>query len=259
MKRYVSYHLLALLIIVFAACEDVEDNAIPNIAAPVLVEIETLGKYTPLDQVTIATTISDLDKTGILDNTVGIDTVPASLSSIQVLKDVGGTTETFFSPLSLTQGSGVIVADWADILPADSAPEDGLEVAFEYFETYENVPFRKIYKLDYSTTAFTGNLPVYTTTVEGSEVELPIAADEQTYTFSYELISVDQTGVDITIEQQLNDNDFITLTPPAGEWPATGTLPYVGSDYTSGDIVTVRITGTKGELVSSQLFTFTVE
>ena len=259
MKRHLNPGLLALLAIVFVACEDVEDNAIPNIAAPVLVEIETLGKYTPLDQVTLSTTISDLDKSDILDNTVGIDTIPAALSSIQILKDIGGVTETFFSPLSLTQGSGIIVADWTDILPADIAPEDGLEVTFEYFETYENVPFRKIYKLDYSTTAFTGTLPVYTTTIDGSEVEVPIAADEQTYTFSYELISVDKTGVEISIEQQLNDDEFVTLAPPAEEWPASGTISYAGSDYTSGDVVTLKITGTKGDLLSSQLFTFTVE
>ncbi len=172
-----------------------------------------MGKYTPLDQVTLSLKVSDLDSSGILDNTVGIDTIPATLPSVQVLKDVNGTEETFFSPLSLTQGNAIIVADWADILPTGAAPEDGLPKRSKYFETYENIPFRKVYKLDYSTTAFAGKLPVYKTTVDGNEVELPIAADEQTYTFSYELISVDKTGVDISIEQRLNEGGVYHLSP----------------------------------------------
>lgn len=240
------------------ACEDVSDNAIPNIASPVLIEIETLGQYTPLDQVTLSVAVSDLDKSGIMDNTIGIDTIPATLSSIQVLKDVADVEETFFSPLSLANGTGTIVADWVDILPEDAAPEDGLEVEFEYFETYENIPFRKVYKLDYSTTAFEGELPVYETIVDGEEVSIPITADEQTYTFSYQLVSVDKTGVDITVEQQVNDGEFAVLSSPAGGWPTEGTIRYIGTDFASGDSVTVKVTGTKGKLVSSTLFTFVV-
>lgn len=263
MKKYLK-HTFAIAFVAFvaftlSACEDVADNAIPHIASPVLVEVSTLGKYTPLDQVVLSTKISDLDKSGIMDNAVGIDTVPASLASIQVLKDIGGATETFFSPLSLTQGLATIVADWTDILPAGTLPEDGEEVKFEYFETYENIPFRKVYKLDYSPTAFTAKSPVLKTTVDGEEKELPIAADGQTYTFSYQLISVNKTGVSISIEQQINDGEFVLLTPPAEGWPTAGTIAYLGSDFVSGDKVALRITGVKGILTSIESFAFTVE
>ncbi|MGB3778095.1 MAG: hypothetical protein WA960_07025 [Tunicatimonas sp.] len=242
MKKYLKHTFaIALFAFTLSACEDVADNAIPHIASPVLVEVETLGKYTPLDQVTLFTKISDLDKSGIMDNTIGIDTVPAALASIQVLKDVNGSEETFFSPLSLTQGAATVVADWADILPADAKPEDGLPIEFEYFETYENIPFRVSYKLDYSPTAF----------------DAEIVADSSAITFSYDLITVDKTGVNTVVERQVNDGEFSTILSP-GEG-ASGEISFPVSDYTLGDVITIRITGTKGQLTSSELFTFTVE
>jgi hypothetical protein len=242
MKKYLKYPLaIALVAFTLSSCEDVADNAIPHIASPVLLEVETLGKYTPLDQVTLFTKVSDLDKSGIMDNAIGIDTIPASLASIQVLKDVGGNEETFFSPLSLTQGTGTIVADWTDILPADARPEDGLPIEFEYFETYESIPFRITYKLDYSPTAF----------------DAEFVADSVSVAFSYDLIAVDKTGVNTVVERQVNGGEFTTMLSP-GEG-ASGGISFPINDYTPGDIITIRLTGTKGELTSSELFTLTVE
>lgn len=260
MKKLYSIFLTAFFgLILFSSCEDEPDMAFDRVASPVLLEVETLGKYTPLDQVTLTVNISDLDKSGILDHTVGIDTIPATLPSVQVLKDVNGSQETFYSPLNLTDGAGVIVANWSDILPADVNPEDGLTIKFEYFETYEDIAFRNIYQLDYSTTAFNGELPVLKTTIDGEEVELPISADDQIYTFSYELISVDKSGVDITVEQQINGGDFVEISPPASGWPTIGTIPFIGNDFTSEDQVTLKVTGQKGALVSSEFFTFEVK
>ncbi|MGB3849235.1 MAG: hypothetical protein WA958_04660 [Tunicatimonas sp.] len=242
MKNYIKYTFaIAFVALVLSSCEEVADNPIPHIASPVLVEVETLGKYTPLDQVTLLTKISDLDKSGIMDNAVGIDTIPVSLASIQVLKDVDGSEETFFSPLSLNQGEATITADWADILPADAKPEDGLPIEFEYFETYENIPFRKTFKLDYSPTAF----------------DTEFVADSISITFSYDLITVDKTGVNTVVERQVNDGEFTTILSP-GEG-ASGGISFPINDYTLGDVITIRLTGTKGELISSELFTLTVE
>lgn len=242
MKNYIKYTFaIALVALTLSACEEVADNAIPHIASPVLVEIETLGKYTPLDQVTLSAKISDLDKSGIMDNAVGIDTIPAALPSIQVLKDVNGNEETFFSPLSLTQGVGTIVADWADILPNGAKPEDGLSVEFEYFETYENIPFRRVYRLDYSPTAF----------------DAEIVADSSSIMFSYDLISVNKTGVNTLVERRVNDGEFITVLS-SGEG-TSGEISLPVSDYVSGDVITIRLTGTKGELVTSEGFEITIE
>ena len=60
------------------SCEDVSDMAVNKVAAPVLLDI----KNTSTTEVTA--TFYELDKTGILDYTVGIDSIPVNALEVEV-------------------------------------------------------------------------------------------------------------------------------------------------------------------------------
>ncbi len=64
------------------ACEDVADNVIPHVASPVLLETTDLSTDSTLSQV--EATFYELDKSGILDNSVGIDSIPIASLSVSV-------------------------------------------------------------------------------------------------------------------------------------------------------------------------------
>jgi hypothetical protein len=83
MKNYIKYTFaIAFAALVLSSCEEVADNPIPHIASPVLLETATLDT----DETTaeIMATFYELDKTGIMDNTVGIDSIPLANLSVQV-------------------------------------------------------------------------------------------------------------------------------------------------------------------------------
>jgi hypothetical protein len=75
-----TYILSLLLVITLAttSCEDVSDMAVNKVAAPVLVAV----KNTSAAEVTAY--FYELDKTGILDHTVGIDSIPVADLEVEV-------------------------------------------------------------------------------------------------------------------------------------------------------------------------------
>ena len=74
----------SLLIILFAfslaisSCEDVSDMAVNKVASPVLLDVKASGTTE------VTAIFYELDKSGILDNTVGIDSIPVAGLSIEV-------------------------------------------------------------------------------------------------------------------------------------------------------------------------------
>lgn len=81
MKSILKNTLYLLLIAgLFISCEDVSDMAIERIASPVLVQVGDV--VTGDETFDITTTIYELDKSGILDNTVGIDSL--ALPGLQI-------------------------------------------------------------------------------------------------------------------------------------------------------------------------------
>lgn len=76
--NYVIVLLIAMVIITITACEDVSDIAVNKVPSPVLMELET----TAPDEVRAV--FYELDKSGILDHNVGIDSIPLSGLSIEV-------------------------------------------------------------------------------------------------------------------------------------------------------------------------------
>ena len=126
MKKYASYtFILALLGLTFAACEDVEENVIPHIASPVLLETTDLSTEETLNQV--QATFYELDKSGILDNSVGIDSIPIANLPVQVFSG-----ETLVGEYT-TDGAGSFIVEYDP-----SAFSDGLEWA----GTYNDIAFR---------------------------------------------------------------------------------------------------------------------
>lgn len=126
MKKYSKYTLIfswALLALV--ACEETEDNAIPHIAAPVLLETMGIDDGEPTDQV--QATFYELDKSGIMDNAVGIDSIPIANLSVQV-----------FSGDALL-GNFTTDAEGSFIVTYDPAT---LTDALEWVGTYNNIAFR---------------------------------------------------------------------------------------------------------------------
>jgi hypothetical protein len=83
--------ILAVLFGLFA-CEEESDMAIDRVASPVLVMVSPASK-TP-DLITVSATFLELDKSGILDHTIGIDSIPVPNLSIKVAKYGGAVLTT---------------------------------------------------------------------------------------------------------------------------------------------------------------------
>lgn len=76
--NYILLLLVAMILVSLSGCEDESDMAVNKVAAPVLMELEN----TAPDE--IRAVFYELDKSGILDHTVGIDSIPVANLSIQV-------------------------------------------------------------------------------------------------------------------------------------------------------------------------------
>ncbi len=128
MKKYLK-HTFAIAFVAFtlSACEDVADNAIPHIASPVLLETAQIVADSLNSEV--RATFFELDKTGIMDNTVGIDSIPIANLSIQVFAG-GGSLGTF-----TTDNAGSFVVAYNPSVITDK---------LEWAGTYNNVAFRFI-------------------------------------------------------------------------------------------------------------------
>lgn len=71
--------ILFATVLLTASCEEESDMAIERVVAPVVIQIEDVSP------VEIVATFYELDKTGILDHTVGIDSVAVPNLEVEVL------------------------------------------------------------------------------------------------------------------------------------------------------------------------------
>lgn len=102
--------LVGMILVTLTSCEDESDMAMNKVASPVLLDLkENPGESTAY--------FFELDKTGILDHTVGIDSIP--LANLQV--------EVFASTTSLgvftTDVNGSILVTYAGTKPNEFAGE----------------------------------------------------------------------------------------------------------------------------------------
>jgi hypothetical protein len=70
--------ILFVLTLSISSCEDVSDMAVNKVASPVLLDVKTSGTTE------VTAFFYELDKTGILDNAVGIDSIPVAGLAIEV-------------------------------------------------------------------------------------------------------------------------------------------------------------------------------
>ncbi|MEM9676408.1 MAG: hypothetical protein AAF992_27700, partial [Bacteroidota bacterium] len=126
MKKIYSLILSAFLsLTLFSSCEEESDMAFDRVTSPVLLETSVLSSDGTIDE--IQATFYELDKTGILDQNVGIDSIPVSNLAIEVFS--GSTLVGNFT----TDGSGTFVVQ------QDQAQFPG---KLEYVGTYNEIAFR---------------------------------------------------------------------------------------------------------------------
>ncbi|AGA79095.1 hypothetical protein [Echinicola vietnamensis] len=128
--------LLASIPLLFA-CEDAVELATPNVASPVLVVVD--GSNFPSDSdVAVTAKFMELDKSGILDNNVGIDSIPVSDLQISVFVN---QTEEVSTAVTDGEGEAMLNISWQEL--GLEVPGSGDQVRLEFTGSHKNIPFRK--------------------------------------------------------------------------------------------------------------------
>jgi len=107
--KYILILLAAMIIVSVTSCEDESDMAVNKVASPVLLDVKTTGA----NQVTAY--FYELDKSGILDYTVGIDSIPVADLAIEVF--AASTTVGTFT----TDASGSFIVSYTGTKPNEYA------------------------------------------------------------------------------------------------------------------------------------------
>jgi len=118
MKTIYKLLALALIINIGVSCSEESDLAITRVVSPVVIETEDVAA----DQV--KATFFELDKSGLLDYTVGIDSIAVPNLAIEVF--ASSTSLGLFT----TDESGAIVVDYLGAKPT------------EYAGSYKGIAFR---------------------------------------------------------------------------------------------------------------------
>ena len=125
MKYPIIFSLLIGLI--FTSCLK-DDLAFDVVESPVLAVFEDMGAGT--DNLTVKATFYDLDKSGILDHTIGIDSIPVANMEISVFILSNQLVETL-----TTDASGEVVFDvpWTELAGSSR---------LEWVGQYDDIDFR---------------------------------------------------------------------------------------------------------------------
>jgi len=109
--------ILAIVAAAAFACSEESDLAIKRVVAPVVMEKDNSGTE-------VTATFFELDKSGLMDHTVGIDSIPVPNLAIEVF--AGGTSKGVFT----TDADGSIVVAYTGAVPN------------EFAGTYKGIAFR---------------------------------------------------------------------------------------------------------------------
>lgn len=151
MKRYKLLIVSALLLAGLAGCTKVDDPFVDRVVAPVLVVIDNVtgdgGGQTgePVvsqkvaGPVTLGVKIYELDKSGILNKAVGIDSIPVSSLAIKLTTRGGMAIGTL-----TTDGTGKasISKTWAEL--GITAPKAGNSVSLTWTGEYKGQAFSRL-------------------------------------------------------------------------------------------------------------------
>ena len=144
MKKYinkVSFLIAFVALAYLSSCVEGVELATPNVASPVLVMLQG-NVFDASAPVSIQGQFYELDKTGILDQNVGIDSIPVSGLQIKVFinqtEEIGSVT---------TDNSGKIIFQqpWTSLGVPN--PTSGRQIRLEFAGTHKNVAFRQYHNV----------------------------------------------------------------------------------------------------------------
>ncbi len=149
MKPILSYTLVLLTALSFASCK-VDDPFVDRVVAPVLVDIvgasfgapistEPTVAYPTTGKVMLTARLLELDKSGILDKNVGIDSIPVTGIPMKIsLRNGTALGEV----TSNAQGIVSLEKTWADL--GVPAPKAGTVVKISWSGSYKGVNFTRL-------------------------------------------------------------------------------------------------------------------
>jgi hypothetical protein len=127
---------LALLALVCFSCVEEDGLVTPNVASPVLVLLQG-SSFQASAPVTVTGRFYELDKSGILDHRVGIDSIPVAGLQVRVFinhnQEIGSATTD-------SNGSLVFQQPWSTL--GLSSPRAGNSVRLEFAGVHKNIAFR---------------------------------------------------------------------------------------------------------------------
>lgn len=127
-----------LTVLLLASCKKEEEMLLmARVVSPVLVTIQGV-EFAATEPVSVTAGIYELNKAGLLDHTVGIDSIPVSNLALEV-KANGAVLE---SLMTNTDGKVVLGKTWSQL--GIAAPVEGNTVNLEWSGTYKGQAFTKL-------------------------------------------------------------------------------------------------------------------
>lgn len=152
-KKIYLYILAICTVCSMAACEKEEDPFVDRVAAPVLVVIQNAkagylaggGLYSEpvvdakLDApVVLSAKLYELDKSGLLNHTVGIDSIPIANLSISLLSRSGTKIADLVSD---SEGMVTLTKTWSELGLAE--PKKGSTISLDWAGEYKGIGFAR--------------------------------------------------------------------------------------------------------------------
>ena len=140
--KYTTKLFTALLAfsLVLMGCEKEDEMVVDRVVAPVLV-ITNNSTFLPTETVNLTATFYELDKSGILNNAVGIDSIPLANLAVKVMLSNSAIADL------TTDASGKvsISKSWSDLGLA--APKSGNAVNLGWSGNHKNQAFTKLLRV----------------------------------------------------------------------------------------------------------------
>ena len=130
------YTLFFALIFFLMSCEKEDELVVDRVVSPVLITVSG-SSFLATEPVRVTTGIYELDKSGILDNKVGLDTIPVTGLAVKVMLNNAAITEL------TTDAAGQVSMEktWAELGLA--TPTAGRFLVLEWSGSHKGQAFTK--------------------------------------------------------------------------------------------------------------------